>query len=531
MRSGSSAARGSTIRSGSRPARTARCGSRTTATTRSAGSRPAAQVTSFGGKGIRLPIGITQGPDEALWFTSNGSNSIGRITTGGELTLFRSTVTISRPRDITLGPDGALWFTNLGSLWFPKLHKNPIGRITAGGRLRSYPVKDFKGAFAITAGAGKTLWFTSSKAQQIGQITTGGAVTTHAVPTGPLGIAHGPTARSGSPTPGPTRSGGSRRAAISEATPTPASNSPTERSPQGPTARSGSRTGASDSIGRITTDGSIPVYTDPSIDRPQGITAGPDGALWFTNLIRAPLDRADHHRWQQSSIYTDPSIDGAVRDHRRARRCALVHERRHRTRSGASRPMASIKRLHRPRHWLRRSEITAGPDGALWFIELRWSDSIGRISTDGDIRSYSDRRHRRPGRDRGWARRRPLVHQDMRPRLDRADQHRRPHPQLHRPQHRARPAGSRRDRTAPSGSPTPTRSGGSRRRPRPQLHRPEASRSRYGITAGPDGALWFTNDRGHSIGRITTDGTVTIFDGTVTYPTPATVTTAAASTT
>ena len=83
----------------------------------------------------------------------------------------------------------ALWFTNQGSIWYPKLHKNPIGRITTDGVLRSYPVKDVKGAFAITAGPGKTLWFTSSKAHTIGQITTGGAVTTHTVATKPLGIA------------------------------------------------------------------------------------------------------------------------------------------------------------------------------------------------------------------------------------------------------------------------------------------------------------------------------------------------------
>ena len=30
-----------------------------------------------------------------------------------------------------------------------------------------------------------------------------------------------------------------------------------------------------------------------------------------------------------------------------------------------------------------------------------------------------------------------------------------------------------------------------------------------GITAGPDGALWFTNARNGSIGRITTAGTIT----------------------
>ena len=40
------------------------------------------------GTGIRIkdPLGITAGPDGALWFTNGGSNSIGRITAVPELT-------------------------------------------------------------------------------------------------------------------------------------------------------------------------------------------------------------------------------------------------------------------------------------------------------------------------------------------------------------------------------------------------------------------------------------------------------------
>jgi virginiamycin B lyase len=40
-----------------------------------------------------------------------------------------------------------------------------------------------------------------------------------------------------------------------------------------------------DSIGRITASGAIRTYTDPSIQGPSGITAGLDGALWFTNVF------------------------------------------------------------------------------------------------------------------------------------------------------------------------------------------------------------------------------------------------------
>ncbi|MGI5240935.1 virginiamycin B lyase family protein [Dactylosporangium sp. CA-139066] len=33
----------------------------------------------------------------------------------------------------------------------------------------------------------------------------------------------------------------------------------------------------------------------------------------------------------------------------------------------------------------------------------------------------------------------------------------------------------------------------------------------YGVTTGPDGALWYTGNRDHRIGRVTTDGVATSF--------------------
>ena len=38
------------------------------------------------------------------------------------------------------------------------------------------------------------------------------------------------------------------------------------------------------SVGRITTSGVVTSYTVPGASKPRAITAGPDGALWFTNL-------------------------------------------------------------------------------------------------------------------------------------------------------------------------------------------------------------------------------------------------------
>jgi virginiamycin B lyase len=80
--------------------------------------------------------------------------------------------------------------------------------------------------------------------------------------------------------------------------------------------------------------------------------------------------------------------------------------------------------------------ITSGPDGALWFTSY-YNFLIGRISTTGSVTSFSD-----PGIQGPW-----------------------------------------------------------------------------GITTGPDGALWFTNNYDNSIGRITTSGVVTHFtDSSIDYP-------------
>ena len=76
--------------------------------------------------GVYQPEGITAGPDGALWFTNYSNNTIGRITTAGQIRLFTGRG-IDEPVGITAGPDGALWFTNYAG--------NSIGRITTTGKI------------------------------------------------------------------------------------------------------------------------------------------------------------------------------------------------------------------------------------------------------------------------------------------------------------------------------------------------------------------------------------------------------------
>ena len=76
------------------------------------------------------PLGITSGPDGALWFADGVNGAIGRIPTDAtvsdpQVTEYPLPTAASRPEGITAGPDGALWVVEFGG--------NKIARISIGG--------------------------------------------------------------------------------------------------------------------------------------------------------------------------------------------------------------------------------------------------------------------------------------------------------------------------------------------------------------------------------------------------------------
>jgi virginiamycin B lyase len=126
----------------------------------------------------------------------------------------------------------------------------------------------------------------------------------------------------------------------------------------------------------------------------------------------------------------------------------------------------------------------AGPDGALWFSN---GDSIGRITTDGRVRTF-----RSTGALGIWGPSGIAVGSD----------------------------GALWFTVVTNFAIGRISTDGAVR-----LYSAAGIEAPYGIAAGPDGALWFANF--NSIGRIGTDGAVTTY--AVTYPTQATVTMGAAS--
>src|SRR5215831_5848487 len=103
------------------------------------------------------------------------------------------------------------------------------------------------------------------------------------------------------------------------------------------------RTG--NTIGRITTTGKVKTFSGTGISAPEGITAGPDGNLWFTTDTTVNEDSIGR-------ITTTGSVTTSF--------------------LGSTGPWG----------------ITAGPDGALWFTN-HTGNSIGRISATGKVTTYT----------------------------------------------------------------------------------------------------------------------------------------------
>jgi streptogramin lyase len=274
------------------------------------------------------PIAITQGPDGALWFTESQGEKIGRITTAGKITTYNVPTKNAVPWGITAGPDGALWFTeNL---------TGQIGRVTTAGQFSEYkiPTSGVALPWLITAGSDGALWFVEGG--YIGRVTVSGQFSRF--PAAPLGgITAGPDGALWFGNGLGSGGGIARLTTAGVLTQYPVGGGNVFFDAVGPdqriwfTQESGC---ALDSLGAVTTAGQIQQYPAPSCSEPTGIAAGPDGAMWFTELRDDHIDRI--------------TLSG--------------HVTRYKVPSGGAGPFG----------------ITAGPDGAMWFTERR-ANKIGRI--------------------------------------------------------------------------------------------------------------------------------------------------------
>jgi virginiamycin B lyase len=307
------------------------------------------------------PGGITAGPG-GLWFTLEGTAvdppSIARITTSGAVDRQYPLQPGSTPDQITAGPDGRVWFTEAG--------RNRIGAINPNdpnpSGLTEYPqpanggFQNVSGPQGITVGPDGALWFTEvgPVPKRISRITTAGTIT-HQFPLpggagdptdivlgldGRLWFTEQPTSRIGA-----IRTDG----VVTEYPLQPG------REPSSIISTAGGILWFTEpgigAIGRIATSGA-PIDEFPGAGNfPSGIAAGRDGALWYTLGLGGgnPLDPCNSG--------TGDNAIGRI------------------TSGGTiTNKFALTMPLSDP------SDITEGPDGALWFSEF-CGNRIGRIAT------------------------------------------------------------------------------------------------------------------------------------------------------
>jgi virginiamycin B lyase len=231
--------------------------------------------------------------------------------------------------------------------------------------------------------------------------------------------------------------------------------------------------GAADRLGVITN------FAPPSLLSSRDITAGPDGALWFTSVLNV-VSRVTTAG--TITNFTSPDIGGSD---------AIATGSDGALWFTITSPSAAIGRITTAGTVTRFSDATisdpgdiaSGPDGALWFTN-RGNNSIGRITTAGSVSNYDLAGDLGSGSPRTIAAgpdgavwftyassTEPFAGADMIARISTAGEV-------------AAFDGTGIDQVR-------------------------------GIAAGPDGAVWFTNwapdDSNDSIGRITTSGVVTSF--------------------
>ena len=137
------------------------------------------------------PQGITEGPDQTMWFTENATNEVASITAQGKITAYALPGAASGPASIVYGPDGSLWFTD----------NTGVGNIDPStGKVTLYRAHTASsGPVGITVGPDCTsIWFTESSADRLGRIAPV-PNTTGCKPGAPIAVPEAPLSFSPSP--------------------------------------------------------------------------------------------------------------------------------------------------------------------------------------------------------------------------------------------------------------------------------------------------------------------------------------------
>ncbi len=279
------------------------------------------------------PVGLTPGPDGALWITQWSNAAIGRMTLAGVTTPYTLPTPDAEATAITLGPDGNLWAT--------ESQGNKLARITPTGATTEFPLPTSGSAPAsIVTGPDGQLWFTESAGAQIGHMKPpAGTISEITLASGaqPQGIDVGADGNFWVALTGTNAIARVTPAGTVTSFPVPTPSAGPSAVAAGPdgniwfTERNAGR------IGRITPSGTITEFPLPSASSaPTTIAAGPDGALWFAETVGNAVGRI--------------TVAGAIEEY----------------------PLTSAG--------AQPGVIALGPDGNLWLTETG-RDAVARITT------------------------------------------------------------------------------------------------------------------------------------------------------
>lgn len=292
------------------------------------GAASAQSVTEFPLPSGSGPLGITAGPDGNVWFATQTTGTIGRITPAGTITQFSAPTAGSGTSSIATGSDGNLWFTENNA--------NKIGRFTPGpNTMTEFQIVGSRTPTAITASADGFLWFTLLNPAQIATVHLDGSMAKFNLTanSAPVGVA----AFNDPYYVWLTEFSAGKLAKVDrfgDIVEMPSPHSP-NRITAGPDGNLWFTESGTNMIGTVTAAGAVREFMVPSLGGyPIGIVAGSDGNLWFTENGANKIGRIS-----TSGVFAEYPV-----------------------------PTANAQPI----------EITSGPDGNLWFTE-QGTNQIGRL--------------------------------------------------------------------------------------------------------------------------------------------------------
>lgn len=272
-------------------------------------------------------LGITTASDHHLWFAHPDGN-LYRINADHSLTIFARS---NRINDHLLeGPDGNLWFTTRAT----NANIGALGRLTTAGVLTEFPLpgnaaSQEEEATTLAVGPDGNLWYIASivnasgvQETRVGHMTTSGAMTEF-----PLSRANGAVLVPVNAIFGPDGA----LWFVEETQQT---------------------------IGRVTTSGTLSLFPIPNGTMPENLIVGPDNALWFVSGTGLLQDGGFVGRLTTSGSFTLYPIPNAL---------------------NASNGFKEVAP---------HGSLFVGPDGKIWFGTFELVTS-GDLSNTGVLRSIT----------------------------------------------------------------------------------------------------------------------------------------------